>query len=170
MMLALISAKKGADVAALVTDELIHHRMRDAKERQRMELRTRLGVTHQKVLNVIADMERNIEEPRSCADLARRGGLSPRQLERLFQRYLGETPTRYYSGLRLERARQLLLQTAMPILAVGLACGFVSPSHFSKCYSDHFGKTPSEERRGTRGVVRPKPDRAQLADTELSEH
>ena len=149
MMLALISNKKGPDIAALVTDELIHHRMRDAGEMQRMEIRARLGVAHPKVLSVVTSMEENIEEPLSCADLARRGGLSPRQLERLFQRYLDSTPSRYYSALRLERARQLLLQTAMPILAVGLACGFVSPSHFSKCYSDHFGKTPSEERRGT---------------------
>ena len=71
------------------------------------------------------------------------------KLERLFRKYVGETPTRYYLGLRLERARQLLLQTSMPILAVGLACGFVSASHFSSSYSQFFGKTPSEERQGS---------------------
>jgi transcriptional regulator GlxA family with amidase domain len=38
----------------------------------------------------------------------------------------------------------------MPILSVALACGFVSASHFSKCYSEHFGRTPSEERFGPR--------------------
>src|SRR5690606_18686417 len=58
--------------------------------------------------------------------------------------------TRYYLRLRLERARQLLLQTSMPILSIGLACGFVSASHFSSSYSHHFGKTPSEERLGVR--------------------
>jgi AraC family transcriptional regulator, glycine betaine-responsive activator len=58
-----------------------------------------------------------------------------------------EAPTRYYLGLRLNRARFLLRQTSMPILTIGLACGFVSASHFSKCYSEHFGRTPSQERR-----------------------
>jgi len=148
MMLSLIAEKKGTDIAALVTDELIHHRMREANERQRMELRARLGVANAKILSVAELMERNLEEPLSCSALAKKAGLSPRQLERLFRKYVGETPTRYYLGLRLERARQLLLQTSMPILAVGLACGFVSASHFSSSYSQFFGKTPSEERQG----------------------
>ncbi|MFM8700854.1 MAG: GlxA family transcriptional regulator [Hyphomicrobiales bacterium] len=150
MMLSMISHRCGQDVAASVTDELIHHRMRSANERQRMELRARLGVANQRVLAVVAKMEQNIEEPLSCSELAVRVGFSARQLERLFQKYIGQTPTRYYLGLRLGRARHLLLQTSMPILSVALACGFVSASHFSKCYSEHFKRTPSEERFGPR--------------------
>jgi len=38
------------------------------------------------------------------------------------------------------------LQTDMSVIAVALACGFVSASHFSKCYRDFFGKTPRKER------------------------
>ncbi|WP_290649559.1 helix-turn-helix domain-containing protein, partial [Aquisalimonas sp.] len=45
------------------------------------------------------------------------------------------------------RARQLLLQTEMPITDVALACGFVSPPHFTKCYHERQGRSPSEERR-----------------------
>lgn len=150
MMLALVAAKKGAVIAALITDELIHHRMRDGHERQRMELRARLGVSHPKLLAVIAEMDKRLERPVSCAQLAKIVQLSPRQLERLFQRYLDTTPTRYYLELRLNRARQLLRQTSMPILSIGLACGFVSASHFSKCYSEHFNQTPSEERKSMR--------------------
>lgn len=150
MMLSLISRQRGQDVASSVTDQLIHHRMRDAHERQRMELRARLGVAHPKLIQVVGEMERCIEQPLSCADLADGVGLSTRQLERLFRKYLGQAPTRYYLGLRLERARHLLLQTTMPILSIGLACGFVSASHFSKCYSEHFSRTPSQERRNPR--------------------
>ena len=147
MMLALIARQQGQDVASGVTDQLIHHRMRDGDERQRMELRARLGVAHPKLISVVGEMERCIEQPLSCVDLAEGAGLSTRQLERLFRKYIGQAPTRYYLGLRLTRARQLLLQTSMPILSVGLACGFVSASHFSKCYSEHFARTPSQERR-----------------------
>ena len=148
MMLSVIqSTTRDQEVSTLVTDELIHHRMRDSHERQRMELRSRLGVAHPKLLAVVGEMEKRLERPASCAQLAKRAGLSPRQLERLFQKYIGSTPTRYYLGVRLDRARHLLLQTSIPIVSVGIACGFVSASHFSKCYSEHFGRTPSDERK-----------------------
>jgi transcriptional regulator GlxA family with amidase domain len=126
---------------------MIHHRIRDGHERQRMALRTRLGVSHPKLLAVISHMEETLEEPVSCAELAKSVHLSTRQLERLFRKYLDHAPTRYYLELRLSRARFLLLQTSMPILDVALACGFVSASHFSKCYREYFERTPSEERR-----------------------
>lgn len=147
MMLSMITKQKGPDVAAQVTDQLIHHRIRDAHERQRMELRARLGVAHPKLLAVVSEMEKSLETPLSCSELAEEVGLSTRQLERLFRKYIGEAPTKYYLGLRLNRARFLLRQTSMPILTIGLACGFVSASHFSKCYSEHFSRTPSQERR-----------------------
>ena len=92
-------------------------------------------------------MEENLEEPWPRSELARRAELSTRQLERLFRKYLGRTPTRYYLELRLYRARALLNQTAMSVLDVALACGFVSASHFSKCYREFFHRTPREERR-----------------------
>src|SRR3546814_13553219 len=81
-----------------------------------MSLQGRLGISHPKLLQVIALMEAHLEEPLARAELARRAGLSSRQLERLFRRYLGRTPTRYYLELRLHRARALLTQTAISVL------------------------------------------------------
>ncbi len=95
-------------------------------------------------------MEAHIEEPVSPAIMAREVGLSTRQLERLFRRYLNRSPKRYYMELRLERARNLLMQTDMSVINVGLACGFTSPSHFSKCYRAHYNTTPYRE-RGSHG-------------------
>lgn len=147
MMLHLITSHAGHKVAAAVADQLIHHRIREGSEGQRMALRARLGVSHPKLLAVISEMEENLETPLNCGDLAGKVGLSTRQLERLFRKYMDQAPTRYYLKLRLGRARYLLLQTSMPILNVALACGFVSASHFSKCYREYFKRTPSEERR-----------------------
>ena len=70
MMLALITRDYGHAIAALVTDMLIHHRIREAHEQQRMDLRARLGVSHPKLLSVVALMERTIEKPLSCEVLA----------------------------------------------------------------------------------------------------
>lgn len=147
MMLHLITSHAGHKVAAAVADQMIHHRIREGSEGQRMALRARLGVSHPKLLAVISEMEENLEMPLNCGDLASNVGLSTRQLERLFRKYLDQAPTRYYLKLRLDRARYMLLQTSMPILDVALACGFVSASHFSKCYREYFKRTPSEERR-----------------------
>ena len=147
MMLHLITSHAGHKVAAAAADQMIHHRIREGSEGQRMALRARLGVSHPKLLAVISEMEENLEAPLNCGDLASNVGLSTRQLERLFRKYMDQAPTRYYLKLRLDRARYMLLQTSMPILDVALACGFVSASHFSKCYREYFKRPPSEERR-----------------------
>ncbi|MGI9523994.1 MAG: GlxA family transcriptional regulator [Hyphomicrobiaceae bacterium] len=149
MMLAIVSQEQGSALAAQVTDVLVHHRMREGGERQRMDLRSRLGVAHPKLLSVVQRMEETVDSPVSCSELARSEGISTRQLERLFSKYIGHSPTRHYLTVRLERARFLLVQTSMPILSVAMACGFVSASHFSKSYHEHFQRTPSAERRGT---------------------
>jgi len=146
LMLGLIAADHGRALATAVAEQFIHERIRDPGEPQRMGLRNRLGITHAKLLKAIEIMEGELEEPLSRGELARRTGVSTRQLERLFRKYLQRTPTRYYLELRLDRARGLLTQTAMSVLDVALACGFVSASHFSKCYRETFHKTPREER------------------------
>ena len=146
MMLNMISLQHGHELAASVADQFMHERIRDQHDHQRISLPARLGVRHPKLLGVIELMEANLEEPLSRADLARAAGLSTRQLERLFRKYLNRSPARYYLELRLNRARLLLLQTNMSVIDVALACGFVSASHFSKCYRDHFGRTPRKER------------------------
>jgi len=56
--------------------------------------------------------------------------------------------------LRLFRARQLLKQTSMSIIEIALACGFVSTPHFSKCYREHIGIPPREERSDMRSQAR----------------
>lgn len=161
LALSIVAQDHGAATASLVTDLLVHTRIRDARERQRMDLRARAGVAHPKLLLVLETMESSIEHPLSGAELSQRAGLSQRQLERLFLKYCGTTPTRHYMHIRLERARRLLCQTSMPILSVALACGFSTASHFSQAYHGHFGHAPSAERKPNRsdttsdGAVRP---------------
>ncbi|RRW40648.1 GlxA family transcriptional regulator [Pseudomonas luteola] len=92
-------------------------------------------------------MDANIEEPLEIQQLAEYVGLSRRQIERLFQKQLCTTPQRYYLELRITEARRLLQHSELTVLEVGLACGFVSPSHFSKCYLAYFGHRPSLEKR-----------------------
>lgn len=146
MMLALITQDHGAAVAGSVIDQLIHHRMREADEHQRINVHTRQGAANPRLGGVIQRMQQTVEAPVSCAALARSAGVSVRQLERLFLKSFGVSPTRHYMGIRLDHARRLLRQTSMPVIGVALACGFVSASHFSKSYHAHFGVAPSLDR------------------------
>jgi len=111
-----------------------------------MALRFRVGVSHPKLLSAIQFMEENLETPLEREEIAEVVGLSTRQLERLFRKYLNSTPRKYYFGLRMQRARILLRQTSMSVLDVALASGFVSASHFAKCYREFFGHSPRRDR------------------------
>jgi len=151
LMLKIIAADQGEDLANTVADQLIYSTIRTDQDTQRLSIPTRIGVRHPKLSQVIQMMEGNIEDPMSPADLAEEVGMSTRQLERLFRRYLNRSPKRYYMELRLQKARNLLMQTDMSVINVALACGFASPSHFSKCYRSHYSTTPYRE-RGTQGM------------------
>jgi AraC family transcriptional regulator, glycine betaine-responsive activator len=146
MMLHLIAEDHGPELSSLVADSLVHAPVRGDADEQRLSVPARIGVRHPKLVNIIQTMERNTEDPISPSELARGVNMSTRQLERLFRRYLNRSPKRYYMELRLEKARNLLLQTDMSVINVALACGFTSPSHFSKCYRSHFNRTPYRER------------------------
>ena len=134
------------DLANAVADQQIYSSIRTDQDTQRLSVPTRIGVRHPKLSQVIQMMEANIEEPISPSILAKDVGMSTRQLERLFRRYLTRSPKRYYMELRLQKARNLLMQTDMSVINVALACGFASPSHFSKCYRAHYDTTPYRER------------------------
>ena len=146
LMLKIIADDHGEELANAVADQMIYSSIRTDQDTQRLSVPTRIGVRHPKLSLVIQMMEENIEEPISPSLLANDVSMSTRQLERLFRRYLNRSPKRYYMELRLQKARNLLMQTDMSVINVALACGFASPSHFSKCYRSHYQKTPYRER------------------------
>ena len=146
LFLQIIADQFGEELANAVADQQIYSAIRTDQDTQRLSIPTRIGVRHPKLSRVIQAMEQNIEEPISPSILAKDVGMSTRQLERLFRRYLNRSPKRYYMELRLQKARNLLMQTDMSVINVALACGFASPSHFSKCYRSHYDTTPYRER------------------------
>jgi transcriptional regulator GlxA family with amidase domain len=147
MMLHLIKRECGADVSAGVAEQFIYERIRRSGEHQRVPLRHLLGNQSEKLVIAVELMEANIREPISQVEIAAYTGISRRQLQRLFERYLKCTPSRYYSQVRLARARELLHQTSMSLVEISALTGFVSSSHFSKSYKEQFGRSPSAERK-----------------------
>jgi AraC family transcriptional regulator, glycine betaine-responsive activator len=160
LMLHLVESKLGASVSQLISEQFIVDRVRNDRDRQYVPLRAQIGVSHESLIKVAQLMEQNIEKPLSLDEIACATGLSRRQIERLFKRHLNCVPKRYYLQMRLRRARELLLQTSMPIIDITTACGFQSPPHFSRCYRAQFGCPPSAERQPGKGKAAP-PPRAQ---------
>lgn len=91
-------------------------------------------------------MEANLEAPLSIGEVCERIGLSHRQLDRLFARYVRKTPALYYRDIRLDRARGFVTQTNMSMSEIAYASGFSSQVHFSRAYKDRFDLAPSKDR------------------------
>ncbi|MDA7087310.1 GlxA family transcriptional regulator [Pseudomonas sp. SA3-5] len=96
-------------------------------------------------------MHNNIDEPLTVDEIAACVNISRRQIERLFCRYVQATPSRYYLELRLTRARQLLQQTNKSLTDIAVASGFVSISHFRRCFREFFEISPGRFRATSHG-------------------
>ena len=147
LALTLIDTWFGPDLQAQIKEALCIDRVRAPEDRQRLALQARFGASQPKLSEAVSLMEANIEEPLATDEIAALVGLSRRQLDRLFKQHLAAVPSRYYLELRLQRARQLLLESNHSIVQVGLLCGFSSGSHFSTAYGTLFGLTPREQRQ-----------------------
>lgn len=147
LMLHLISERHGADLARRVANQFHHDRIRDARDRQSGGRQERMASLPPPLRTAVSLMQRHVEDTISIAEIARRTGKSPRQLERLFLRYLDVSPARYYVSLRIDHARELLLYSDRPILEVAIAAGFTSTSHFAQWFKRLQGVRPSQLRR-----------------------
>ena len=146
MMLQIICDDHGEQVMNRVCEFVLTDRVRNASDRQRLPLRARLGIQNHRVLQIVELMEAHLSEPLSLIEIADEVDLSRRQIERLFRTEMGRSPARYYLEIRLDRARHLLIQSSLPVVEVAVACGFVSASHFSKCYRELYARSPQQER------------------------
>ncbi|CAI8803707.1 GlxA family transcriptional regulator [Pseudomonas soli] len=143
----LIAQAHGSELAVQVSEQFVLGRIRPRQDHQRMQIATRYGLRNKKLVKVIGEMERNTELPLNTQVLADGVQVTRRQLERLFRLHLDDTPSGFYLRLRLDKARQLLRQTDMSVLEVGVACGFESASYFTRCYRARFERCPREDRR-----------------------
>lgn len=147
MMLFLIGKQHGVKLAGKISEQFVCERIRSNEETQPIPLKVRLGTSQPKLVEAVQLMEANIQEPLSPDDIAYHVGVSRRHLERLFKNNLNNVPSRYYLELRLNHAKQLLMQTDKSIVEVGNECGFSSAPHFSTTYKKFFDVTPREQRK-----------------------
>jgi transcriptional regulator GlxA family with amidase domain len=146
LMLHLIGRAHGEDLATEVADQMVYNAVREGTAAQRVSIQSRHGMRNEHLKRAIAIMEEAIENPISPSLIAEDLGISTRQLERLFGRYLNSTPKHYFMEMRLHRAQNLLVQSEQSVTEIAMACGFQTTSHFSKVYRAHFGRSPIAQR------------------------
>ena len=83
----------------------------------------------------------------SVRDLALVARLSHRHFARAFKASFGLAPHAFVMGRRVERAKELIRDSGLPLSEVALACGFSDQSHLTRLFSRIEGVTPAAWRR-----------------------
>jgi AraC family transcriptional regulator len=131
-------------VTHLVTAHLLRHYV--VLEHQQAALGVG-GLPRHCLAKVHRLMESEMERPLSIQDLAAVTPYSPHHFCRLFRRATGESPHRYLMRTRIERAKRLLRESAMPLSEMAVLLGFADQSHFIRVFFRHAGRTPGAWRR-----------------------
>lgn len=100
-----------------------------------------------KLRRAMAHIEEHLAEPFNLAELAEKAGMSAFHFSRLFKKATGMSPSRHFIRQRMVRAQQLLQETDLSIIRVGIAVGYSSPSHFAQVFRRETGVLPSHYRR-----------------------
>lgn len=105
-----------------------------------------LPTTEKTFLRKIFDIiENKMDDPNFDADaLARISGYSRSQLYQKLKSISGKTVSDCIKTLRLKKAAVLLKQKQMNITEISYATGFKTQPHFTRCFTEHFGLSPSE--------------------------
>lgn len=104
-------------------------------------------IAHPAVTRVKTLLDRHYERAWTTRELADQVGLAPTYLTGLFTSQVGMPPHTYLNERRIERAKQLLEMSGLPVTAVGIDVGFGSSQYFARVFRKITGYAPREYRR-----------------------
>ena len=143
----LVASMHGSRLAGLVTDWFMHTEVRNSRGLQRAGIGERYGTVNRAVNDALELMETHIADPLTLSQIAELAGISPRQMNRLFRREIGEPAMSHYMTLRLEVALGMLRKSALPISEIADATGFADHAHFANAFRKWRGTSPSAARK-----------------------
>ncbi|WP_216647034.1 GlxA family transcriptional regulator [Roseovarius sp. THAF27] len=146
LALYLVSRHCGAERAQQSLRHMILNRQRESSAPQPQFVTDMSGVKDADVRHAIGLMEQTLNAPISVDDLAKKVGLSTRQLSRRFLECVGQPPSRFYRVMRLRYGAWRLLHTTDRVGQVAADLGFADSSHFSREFASLFNMTPKSYR------------------------
>ena len=147
LMLYLVQQAHGERLAGEISDQLMHHPVRQPEAPQRMTHGRGTETLAPGVRAAIDLIENNVDDPLSVPQIANRIGVSQRQLERQFGKAMGCSVVQFGLLLRLQHARVLLISTELSVREIATASGFNSLSHFAFSFKKCFERRPSDYRQ-----------------------
>ena len=117
----------------------------DAARDKRSETENQSSNLH--IKNACNYISMNFTKNVRVQDIATHLHLTENYLIKLFKKEIGETPNQYLLKLRLIHSRYLILHSDQTLQEIAFACGFNTPSYFSKRFYAYFGILPGEARK-----------------------
>ncbi|TCR87800.1 AraC family carnitine catabolism transcriptional activator [Rhizobium sp. BK376] len=144
--MSLLRRMSGDTLYHLVCNELVYTAPRAPETRQRDMVNGQSWLANPTLLRAQRIMQETVEDPLDMETVAERCGVSARELQYLFRRYLNTNPKKMYMAFRLQHAKELLLYSSMSIQETGLASGFATPSAYYRAFRAVYQKSPQEYR------------------------
>ncbi|MEE4540526.1 DJ-1/PfpI family protein [Streptomyces sp. V4-01] len=142
LALALVEEHWGADVARAVAKDMVVFMQRPGGQSQ-FSVHARASHTRLDMLRRVLDaVAADPGADHTLSAMARRAGVSPRHVTRLFRDEVGTTPARYVEQIRLEAARAMLESGDDPLAVVARRTGFGSPESLRRAFVRHLKVTP----------------------------
>ena len=118
-------------------------------------LGARGGLAVHKLEKVLGYIDEKLAQPVGVRELAAQVHMSPFHFARRFKQAVGTPPHAYITQVRIERAKQLLEGTNVPLLEVATRVGYRTQAHFTGVFHRYVGTTPRAYRVGTRKELLP---------------
>lgn len=143
LTLSLIQMRFGDELVLSVQNKLNLPAIRFAEEAQRIPTALIYGTRNRSFLKAMEIISKQSGEYLSVGELCVESGLSLRQLQRLFAKYVGRTPRNFLMDIRLKKARELLTKTNMTSAEVAFAVGFDDIANFRNNFKKRYGSLPT---------------------------
>ncbi len=128
--------------------ELFYHLRSDAqRNRNYLSLGLRGSGQNPCIPRVLDFLHTHYGAPLTLSEIAAISGYSPNHFHRIFSHVMGNTPQEYLLSVRLEHAKQLLLQPEKSISEIAYECGFSSQSYFTEQFRKEARMTPGKYRK-----------------------
>ncbi len=131
-------------LAPLIREEIMIRLLTGAHAPQLRHLVT-AGAPGQRIASAVSWLKQNFTEPLHVDRLAERASMSPSTFRQHFRAITGMSPLQFQKQLRLQEARQLMLNQDLDAGHAGGLVGYESASQFNREYSRLFGAPPQRD-------------------------
>lgn len=146
LTLAFVEQDFGRDLALGVARDLVVYLKRPGGQSQFSAALTSQMTGSPSMRELQSWLITHLDKPLKLADMAAKAGMSPRHFSRTFLDEFGMTPSAWLENARCERAKSLLLDTALPMKSIAWRAGFSSDEQMRKVFSRRYALTPTAYR------------------------